>query len=314
MRAKLSRLMLGCAFLAGAGSAANAGGDWNYGGGIKDYSAGVPVPAPIPVPEYDAEYYVRIDTGASWITDVDIIEFGSALIPRDSDDVRPTVFGSLGFGKYITPYLRAEISFDLQTDTDVTYPGVSTFTDTRNAQGIDYTDPGTGITTPTFDTKHYDVTRVDKVKLAQDNGLVSFYYDFVNSSRFTPYVGAGVGFSYRKLKRRAVERAECYDTVNSNPNVDVNYPVGYCASSDDLPNTYSVSAEKEVQRWDFAAAAMAGLSYAVTDNILWDTGYRYLWQGGSMSIDSPTVAGTSVIEVKDVTSHQFRTGLRFNIN
>lgn len=306
-------------FLAGAVIAgtcavpAFAGGEV-YPGGIKDYTTGVPVPAPVPIPVYGPEWYARVDLGGSWLSGGTIEETGSPLEAREPDETTPTVLGGLGVGYYITPSIRAEISFDMSNDVDVTHPGVVTYTDSRQAAGRDYTNSVTGETVPTVDYKYYDVERTDKVSMSQNYGLVSFYYDFKNGSAFTPYIGAGLGFTYRVLKRKASEVAECSDTRNSHPAIDAYYAPGACVDTELLPNTFSSETTVKTTQWDLAAAAMVGFSYNITEDIMWDNGYRYMWQGGSVRLDAPTLTGTSTINIKDTSQHQFRTGLRFNIN
>jgi opacity protein-like surface antigen len=60
---------------------------------------------------------------------------------------------------------------------------------------------------------------------------------------------------------------------------------------------------------------MAGVAVQITDDVLWDTGYRYMWQSGGVIVNSPAFNGsTSTIEFKDVAQHQLRTGIRLNLN
>ena len=312
MTVKTTSLLLGAIAVLAAGAPAYAGGEYEPTG-IKDYSTGVPVPAPVPIPVYGPEWYTRVDLGGSWLTSGTIDEIGSALVPREPSATTPTWFGGIGAGYYITPSIRGEVSFDMSTDVEVTKPGVYTYTDSRQAKGPDYTDAA-GVTVGTFDTKYYDVERTDHVKLSQNYGLVSVYYDFKNSSAFTPYIGAGLGFTYRVLTRHAHEDAECSDTRNSHPAVDATYPPGTCVNTTDLPNTYTTDDDVKTKQWDIAAAAMAGFGYQLPEGIVWDNSYRYMWEGGSIRLTAPTVAGSSTIIIKDVGEHQFRTGLRFDLN
>ncbi len=181
----------------------------------------------------------------------------------------------------------------------------------ETAQGPTITDPVTGnIIAYTTDTKEYAVTRTEDVKYEQDLGLINVYYDFTNSTRFTPYVGAGLGVSFRQLSRTASETAECVDTVNSDLGVDATYATPQCVNSTDLPNDYTNNTEQTTNRWDIVAALSAGLAVEVTDSIIWDTGYRYVWQNGGLSLTTNTVSGTSTVEVKDIGQHQLRTGIR----
>lgn len=76
-------------------------------------------------------------------------------------------------------------------------------------------------------------------KVKQSTLMVNSYYDFYNSSDFTPYVGVGLGMAFVKY------------------------------SSED--ESYS--------KTKFAWAAMAGVSYQVTSNLTANLEYRYLDSG-----------------------------------
>jgi opacity protein-like surface antigen len=108
--------------------------------------------------------------------------------------------------------------------------------------------------------------------------LLNAYFDLGTWSRVTPYVGAGAGFSF--LKATAVDIASPV-TINSNPH-----------------------------SYDFAWAATAGLSYAVTRNFLIDTGYRYLHVGSPQS----NLANAGLIDYGSANAHEIRMGIRFLID
>jgi opacity protein-like surface antigen len=169
----------------------------------------------------------------------------------------------------------------------------------------------------TINTATYDVTRTENIKYEQDTGMLNFYYDFRNTTRFTPYLGAGIGVTYRQLTRTSSEFAQCGSVVNNG--VPPPTPAPTCANStgsgQPLPNTSTITEGTETKKsWDLAAALMAGVSVQVTDSILWDTGYRYMWQNGGLTVSSMTLAGTSDITIEDIGQHQFRTGIRLDLN
>jgi len=291
MKAKLSGLTLALAMAGGAAGPALAGGDVIYTG-VREMGAAVPVPAPIPIALYEPEYYVRFDTGAAWLSDGTLDEVGSSMTTRSIDNVEALEFGSIGAGRYITPSIRAELAVDLYTRGQLDRGGEN-FTEVLTATRPD----------ASVDTFTYDVTRQEKVKFEQDIGMLNFYYDFRNSTRFTPYVGAGIGVTYRQLTRTSSEYAECSSGENS-----VTGPF-VCSSTSTI--TEGTATKKA---WDVAGALMAGIAIQVSDDVLWDTGYRYLWQNGGLAVDSLTLAGTSRFEIKDIGQHQLRTGIRLNLN
>lgn len=83
------------------------------------------------------------------------------------------------------------------------------------------------------------------VKGGLENRFVMFnaYYDFDTGTKFTPYVGAGFGWAELKAKMSATRE------------------------------TYSKS------KTNFVWQVGAGISYALTDNVRVDLGYRYLDEG-----------------------------------
>jgi opacity protein-like surface antigen len=274
-----------------------AGGDVIYTGVKDPYAAAVPVPAPAPIPIYEPEYYVRFDVGAAWLSDGSLDETGSSMTLDDIGDVEPLEFGSIGAGRYITPSIRVELQVDLYTRGDL-QQGESNFSEVLSVDA--------GLPDPDIVT--YDVTRQDSVKFEQDTGMLNFYYDFRNSTRFTPYVGAGLGVTYRQLTRKSSEVAQCSGLSNS---VAGTLDCG----ANTLPDTSTITEGTTTKKsWDLAAALMAGVSVQVTDSVIWDTGYRYMWQNGGLTVSSMTLAGTSDITIEDIGQHQLRTGIRLDLN
>ena len=112
------------------------------------------------------------------------------------------------------------------------------------------------------------------MKLSRTTGLVNLLYDIRTGTRFTPYIGGGVGFSWRKFRRnfseilllrpeftRCSTFAALYVT-NTPPLSALNAPV-------------RVQARRAL---DFAAAVQAGIAYNITDSITWDNGWQMLWE------------------------------------
>jgi opacity protein-like surface antigen len=103
--------------------------------------------------------------------------------------------------------------------------------------------------------------------------LANAYADLGTWWGITPYVGAGLG-------------ASVFKTGNLTP-----------APTIGQPSTI-----------DFAWAGMAGLSYAVTRNLLVDTGYRYL-NGGS-----PRISNSGADSYGTMKAQELRIGLRYLID
>lgn len=157
------------------------------------------------------------------------------------------------------PYVSGNIGMVIPEDSDVTdstYPGVilDTEFDTGMAIGMaagyafDYNFRlEAEITYQQTDFDKGSIAGVGSTPLSGDAScfafLVNFYYDFKNSSRFIPFISAGVGIAYAEVD-------------------DFNAPgSGYPSASDD--DTV------------FAYQLGAGVGYAVSETVLIDCKYRY---------------------------------------
>lgn len=330
MKNKLTCLSLGLACLMGASASAVAGGMGNDAGGLKDsIYEGVPVPAPSPIPMYSAEWYVRADVGYSYATDAGVTTSGPGFFAYDNNRDGPAMV-SLGFGRYVTPNIRAEFLVDLRNDykvgaSDQSYRGIITEPATSRVRG------GPGGT----NRHYYDVTRSDEVRIGHYTGLLNLYYDFKNSTRFTPYVGGGAGVVIHTMKRRYRESAICQFSTNDTTGAQVTYqadPLGappdttpVCASAGQLPggdteanstdtNNYVSNRSYTETGYGLAASLTAGVAMEIGNDMLVDVGYRYMWMGGDVKIIAPTLNTSSNINIGASTEHQLRVGLRWNIN
>ena len=113
--------------------------------------------------------------------------------------------------------------------------------------------------------------------------LANLYVDLGSWYGISPYVGVGVGMALLDLD----------DHVSINPAP--------------FPNTI-IGGNSE---WNFAAAAMLGVSYSFTDNLLLDVNYRHLWLGGVST--AADILGNQV-HYEDITAHEFRVGVRWLID
>ncbi len=103
--------------------------------------------------------------------------------------------------------------------------------------------------------------------------LFNVYYDFRNSSKFTPYIGVGAGLAFTRA------------------NVDIN-----AYNSTGYAHGYG-----EAYATDFAWQVGAGVAYAINDNVSADLGYRYLGISGSLDRYDRAFSG----------AHEFSFGIRF---
>ena len=115
-------------------------------------------------------------------------------------------------------------------------------------------------------------------KVTRFDGLANAYLDLGNWGGFTPYIGAGAGVG------------------GSNQDATVAYSNG---------TTYALNRTT----YQFAWAAMAGVSYSITPNMMVDIGYRYL-DLGRLAVAVPAMPSLQ----KDIAAHQIRLGIRYVID
>ena len=115
-----------------------------------------------------------------------------------------------------------------------------------------------------------------KVNLKTQSLLVNVYYDFNLCSRFTPYVSAGAGIA----KLNARQHFDSENSAKSNPS-------------------------------NFAWQVGAGVSYAATDSIDVDLGYRYVDTGAARIVKE--IAGPDENSIKlNTARHELYAGIRYN--
>lgn len=104
--------------------------------------------------------------------------------------------------------------------------------------------------------------------------MVNGYYDFYNTSDFTPYVTAGIGLATVDLKANRTDR---------------------------FGGEVTQSATNSRTSNNFAWSVGAGVNYAVNESVDLGIGYRYL-DAGKAEVSSPLADGTATSKVKVKTS------------
>lgn len=109
--------------------------------------------------------------------------------------------------------------------------------------------------------------------------MFNVYYDFQNSSSFTPYLGVGAGMAF--------------------VDVDLSFDNGFDGGAN--------AADGDADATNFAWAVMGGCSYAITDSWDLDMQLRYIDFGSSDTYES----GTLKFEAEDLSSTDLTLGLRY---
>lgn len=148
-------------------------------------------------------------------------------------------------------------------------------------------------------------------KLQAKSLMLNVLYDFSDFGRWEPYVGAGVGLTKGDVSLAAS------DFLNDTGTVVVANPA--CVTTPVAGNTSRscfVSESDTNLSWNL----LAGLGYNITDNLTWDTNYRYLnmgsfdVEGTSVRRTTPTGAPNLVplgATLEDVSAHVLMTGFRY---
>ena len=254
-------LVVGAALVAGGAATATAA-DLYKGGSMKD--GYMPAPAMTSSP---ASWYVRADLGHVRYDDPTMTEIGRFDLTGARIDDQWSAGG--GVGMYFSKSVRGDLTWTHHFETDasghvpaplVNFYGQRTF------------------------------------GLKSDVFLANLYYDFDTRSRFTPYVGMGIGFAHNTT------------TTGSVPND----PCG-CFTDVTIAGA---------SKWTTAGALMTGVSFNVRDRLHIDAGYRALFLGEAHTglITGTVVAPTGNTPandgdpvIKDMWAHEFRVGLRYDI-
>lgn len=287
--------------MAGASAGALAGGDVIYTGVKQAGSAAVPVPAPVPVPTVASGFYVRLDAAYSQ-GDTNKYKSTDPYVDQFRGDSYLNNFPRYGFGLgyYFNRYLRADITFDQRNDVTSRGTGVRNYTIPNTAGGLPLPAPPSPANIAMRDTYS------DGFTSSNSTGLLNLYADLPMSNRFTPYVGAGIGYVRHQLKGRNFSRTTtCVDGTDCDPTA-----IGNQGTS--TVNSFASTTAGGVD-YTLATALMAGFSFQVWDNTKIDIGYRWLHLAGTTFVGRNT-AIVENLKIPDQNIHELRAGVRFDIN
>jgi|GEM_PF-2457985 len=134
-------------------------------------------------------------------------------------------------------------------------------------------------------------------KLNTNSYMVNALYDFDMDAlgKFEPYVGAGIGLVQGQLK------AQAHSFTGEQGNF-INTPA--CLGGD---FACAVKDTDSSLGWQL----LAGLGYDISDNLTWDTHYRYLNAGDMDFTGHKNFGGVANVNYEDVAAHSVMTGLRY---
>ncbi len=247
-------------------------------GGMKDsvvIEDGMAIPAPIPMEE-TATWYIRGDIGFGWHGDAsgshNALNYPNAAV----SDIDSALSIGGGIGYYFTQNFRADLTFDHRTDAE-----------TGGTQVMDPTNEGPDLKNQTL--------------------LANIYYDFKPASKFSPYIGGGIGLAFNELNMSG--SAGSYTVQN--------------AYGQDVTVTQRALDDKTTE---FAAMATVGVNIALRENLFLDIGYRYNYLGEAKLIYERTetaaalggaaasvARSTNTLSLDSMSVHELKLGLRYDL-
>ena len=139
-------------------------------------------------------------------------------------------------------------------------------------------------------------------KLETKTGFINAIYDFDNFGRWAPYVGGGVGI----VRGNATVTAHDFPSGALGQAGVVNVSTPVCSGA-----ACSFKDGDTGLGWQL----LAGLGYQISDNLTWDTHYRYL-NSNNLDFDGSVAASLGAVSAgamsfEDVGAHSLMTGFRY---
>lgn len=241
----------------------------------------------VPV-EVGSGWYLRGDVGYAFSSEIGGVDYrtfdgatyGSSTFATAELDKNITWGGGVGYR--FTDWVRADATIDgFRAD----------FNGTTVSSAPCSTDPSFAGTT----CRSEDGSEVSAVSL-----MANGYVDLGTYVGLTPYLGAGLGYTY----------------LSWSGLTDTNYCVSGAVACAAGP--VSSSSHAGLEDWRFTYALMAGVAYDVTPNLKIDLGYKYRnIEGGDMFAFDAGTAGIGATGIQgthgDIEQHEVKVGLRYEL-
>jgi len=265
MNSIFKSIVLGASLIV-AGASTGQAADLYGRGSYKDMPAYAPAVATKP------SWYVRFDGAYGVHDDPVMVENGVANLTN------PELGGAwslgAGVGRYFTSNIRGDLTYDHRFEAD--------------ASGRIGTAGG-----------------VRAFGLKSDLFLANLYYDFATQSRFTPYVGVGLGFVHHQTTEGTVT-----NPCGCNGIIDP-------ASKWSAAGAFMAGVSVNLSRPQMMGGSTkdAPITYTAGRGLKLDIGYRFLYLGeattGPIVVNAAPVSDDPTVE--QIHAHEFRVGLRYEI-
>jgi opacity protein-like surface antigen len=163
--------------------------------------------------------------------------------------------GAMAFGLDLHPIWKIPLRVELEASTTMRERNLGEMAPIISEQG----------TLPNS-IKPYSITAKDRVGYELRTILLNFFVDWHNDSKFTPYVGGGIGVTFTKVKfNRGLEYKVCERT-----NSETCMSLGNQSFASTLDDTTLLEST------DFTWNINIGMAYEFTENVELDLSYRYM--------------------------------------
>ena len=242
------------------------------GGSIKDDAM------PVLMQQSAARFYIRADGSFAHYDKPTITEDGKFDLVNAG--IGSQWSAGAGIGYYFNRNIRADITFEHRFNADVTSTNLDSVVGGPRNFG-----------------------------LKSNLYLANLYYDFDSRGRFTPYVGAGLGWVDHKTSSSSfTDNCGCMGTIDSGSSSSV---------------AAALMAGVAINLTGRGEPAGSGTGFGGGDaarNLYLDLGYRFLYLGevSTGAVHSiPANPGPSTVvaadpTVSDIHAHEFRVGLRYD--
>jgi opacity protein-like surface antigen len=246
-----------------------------------------------PVVVEAAEEFVPVEVGSGWYLRGDI----GYIVSQDTGRYTYSISDGVNSGN--SSFNSASLDNDFTFGVGVGYQFNEWFRADATVDGFRSDFSGsTRSASPCSTDAAFDDTGCrssDSADMSAISVMANGYVDLGTYAGFTPYVGAGLGFSYVSWSDLG-SKYYCVD--------------GGAACPDSLVGSSSMGGESD---WRFTYALMAGAAYDLTNNWKVDVGYRYKQiDNGDMfswASDGLSIKGKD----SDLSQHEIRVGLRYEI-
>lgn len=233
-------------------------------------------PPPPPVEEFGG-WYLRGDIGFSnqRVKSRDYYSYPSLVSLQQTSGFDTGGIYGVGVGYQFNSWFRADVTGQYRGNSNFHGQDLTSYTDTGTLQR------GSDI---------YSASKSEWVVLA------NVYADLGTWWCVTPFVGAGVGMARTTISN--------FTDVGANGT----YLFGTSAGA---------ASAATASKWNLAWALHTGLAYKVSPNMTVELGYSYLNLGDAVTgslVTKDGVTANQAMKFKDVTSHDLKLGVRWNLD